>query len=98
LEPVNGVGGGGVCQFTIGEDGISITFGGFIKDLVPGGPPPTLVISGGSGELIGITGEVALLPLDGNGDDFTGDIFFDAFGYEAIFSAVLLVCEVIQGF
>jgi hypothetical protein len=56
------------------------------------------VISGGSGENTGITGEVALLPLDGNGEDFTGDIFFDAFGYEAFVSGIILVCEVIQGF
>ena len=98
-EPVDGVGGGGVCQFTIQVDvGSSVTFGGFIEDFVVGSPPPTLVISGGSGENIGITGEVALLPLDGTGAPFTGDIFFDTFGYEASVSGVILVCEVIQGF
>jgi hypothetical protein len=97
LEPVGGVGGGGggVCQFTVQVDGISLTFGGFIADYVAGEPDPTLVISGGSGEITGITGEVALIPFDGNGDDFTGDIFFDAFGYEAIISGVTVVCEVL---
>jgi hypothetical protein len=98
LEPVGGVGGGGVCQYTIQVDGSSVTFGGFIEDYVLGNPPPTLVISGGSGENTGITGEVALLPLDGVGDEFTGDIFFDAFGYEAFVSGIVLVCEVIEGF
>jgi hypothetical protein len=98
LEPVGGVGGGGVCQFTIQVEDASFTFGGFIEDLVAGEPDPTLVISGGSGEITGITGEVALLPLDENGDDFTGDIFLDAFGYEATVSAFVLVCEVIDGF
>jgi hypothetical protein len=99
LEPLNGVGGGGICQFTIIlSEGSSITFGGFIEDFVAGNAPPTLVISGGSNIDTGITGEVALLPLDGNGDAFTGDIFFDAFGYQAFVSAMILVCEVIDGF
>jgi hypothetical protein len=87
--------GGGVCQFTIYADGSYITFGGFVEDYVVGNPPPNLVISGGSGFNTGITGDVALLPLDANGDAFTGDFFFDAFGYEAFTSGIMLVCEVI---
>jgi hypothetical protein len=90
--------GGGNCQFTIVVDGSSVTFGGFIEDFVAGGPLPTLVISGGSAENTGITGEVALIPVDGNGDEFTGDIFFDAFGYQALLSGVILVCEMIEAF
>jgi hypothetical protein len=79
--------GGGACQFTVRVDGSSITFGGF-----------TLVISGGSNINTGITGaEVALLPVDENVDAFTGDFFFQADGYQAFLSGVILVCEVIQG-
>jgi hypothetical protein len=89
--------GGGNCQFDIEVDGSSITFGGFIEDYVAGTPPPTLVITGGSGDNTGIKGEVALLPLDGNGDEFTGDIFFDAFGYQASISGIILVCEMTDG-
>jgi hypothetical protein len=48
--------GGGVCQFTLQMEGSSVTFGGFIEDYVVGDTPPTLVISGGSGSLTGITG------------------------------------------
>jgi hypothetical protein len=95
LEPLDGVGGGGVCQFTIDEGDSATTFSGFVRDYVAGNAPPTLVITGGSGFNTGITGEVALLPLDGNGDPFTGDIFFDAFGYQATASAMILVCEVV---
>jgi hypothetical protein len=90
--------GGGVCQFTLQMDGGSVTFGGFIEDYVEGDVPPTLVISGGSGEQVGITGEVALLPLDVNGDVFTGDVFFDAFGYQAFAFGLVLVCDVVEGF
>jgi hypothetical protein len=91
--------GGGVCQFTIsGEEATSFTFGGFIEDFVAGSPPPSLVISGGSGLNTGITGEVSLLPLDGNGEAFTGDIFFNAFGYQAVVSATILVCDVVEGY
>jgi hypothetical protein len=89
--------GGGVCQFTIYADGSYITFGGFVEDYVEGNPPPTLVISGGSSFNTGITGEVALLPVDENGDVSTGDFFFQAFGYEAYISGVMLICEVIEG-
>jgi hypothetical protein len=96
LSTLDSDSGGGVCQFTIFADGSFITFGGFVEDYVAGSPPPTLVISGGSSFNTGITGEVALLPLDGNGDAFTGDFFFDAFGYQAFTSGVMLVCEVID--
>jgi hypothetical protein len=88
--------GGGDCEFVIVVDGSSVTFGGFIEDNAAGGPPPALVISGGSAENTGITGEVALLPIDGNGDEFTGDIFFDAFGYQATLSGIMLVCEMME--
>jgi hypothetical protein len=98
LSTLDGDTGGGVCQFTIHDDGSSFTFGGFIEDYVAGSPPPSLVISGGSSELTGITGQVALLPLDFNGDAFTGDIFFDAFGYQAALSGIILVCDVVEGF
>jgi hypothetical protein len=89
--------GGGVCQFTIYADGSYITLGGFVEDYVLGVPPPTLVITGGSGFNTGLTGEVALLPLDVNGDAFTGDFYFDAFGYQAFVSGIMIVCEVIDG-
>jgi hypothetical protein len=88
--------GGGNCQFTIQVDGSSVTFGGFIEDFVVGSPPPTLVITGAAGENTGITGEVVLVPVDGNGDDFVGDIFFDAFGYQAFVSGLILECEMIE--
>jgi hypothetical protein len=88
--------GGGDCQFVIVVDGSSVTFGGFIEDNVAGGSPQALVISGGSAENTGITGEVALIPVDGNGDEFTGDIFFDAFGYQATLSGIMLVCEMME--
>jgi hypothetical protein len=94
LSTVDSDSGGGVCQFTIFAEGSYITFGGFVEDYVAGSTPPTLVISGGSSFNTGITGEVALLPLDANGDAFTGDFFFDAFGYQAFTSGVMLVCEV----
>jgi hypothetical protein len=89
--------GGGNCQFTVHADGSSITFGGFVEDYVIGSPPPTLVISGGSNVNTGIRGEVSLLPLDGTGAPFTGDFFFDAFGYEVVVTGIILVCEVIIG-
>jgi hypothetical protein len=97
LEPVGGVGGGGNCQFTVLQDGSSVTFSGFAEDYVLGSPPPTLVISGGSNVNTGITGEVSLLPLDGTGAPFTGDFFFDAFGYQVVVTGLILVCEVIEG-
>jgi hypothetical protein len=90
--------GGGVCHFTILADGISVNFGGFIEDLVEGAPDSTLAISGGTGFLSGITGEVALHPYDGNGDDFTGDIFSGAFTYEIMISGVLVFCDDNGGF
>jgi hypothetical protein len=98
LEPFGGDGGGGVCQFTIQLGGSSVTFGGFIEDYVLGNSPPTLSITGGSGENIGTTGEVALLPLDGTGAAFTGDIFFDATVYQAFVFGFVLICDVIEGF
>jgi hypothetical protein len=99
LEPFGGEGGAGVCQFTIHlGGGDSVTFGGFIEDYVIGSPLPALVITGGTGQSIGTTGEVLLLPVDGFGNEFTGDIFFEAFGYQAFVNGLILVCEVIEGF
>jgi hypothetical protein len=97
LSALDSAVGGGSCQFAVEMDGSSITFGGFVEDLVLGGPPSTLVISGGSNANTGINGEVSLLPVDGTGAPFTGDFFFDASGYQVVITGSILVCEVIQG-
>jgi hypothetical protein len=97
LSTLNSNVGGGTCQFTVRQDGSSVTFGGFVEDYAIGSLPPTLVISGGSNANTGITGEVSLLPLDGTGAPFTGDFFTGAFGYQAVVTGLILVCEVIEG-
>jgi hypothetical protein len=88
--------GGGICTFNLMASGSSITLSGFLSDFVEGGAPPTLVITGGTDFNTGLRGEVSFLPIDENGDAFTGDVFFDAFGYFLTLSGLQLVCDVID--
>lgn len=96
LSATDTEGGGGVCDFSLNSDGAQIILSGFIEDYVAGVEPPTLVITGGNDFNTGIRGTVTILPLDENGQAFEGDIFFDAFGYQAVLDGVMLVCDIVE--
>jgi hypothetical protein len=75
-----------VCQFVIIDDsGYSITASGFLPG--PFGGP--LAISGGTGSMIGVTGQFDLFPVFMGA---AGDIFADVVRYEVMADFSLLVC------
>jgi hypothetical protein len=80
-------GGGGICQLVfIDDEGYSITVDGFL----PGPLGAPLAVTGGTGDMIGVSGEMDFFPIfEGNAE---GDIFLDAIRYEIIADLGIIVC------
>lgn len=82
--------GGGICQLVFIDDaGYSISVDGFLPAPL-GGP---LAITGGTGSMVGVIGEMDFFPIfssDINGT--VGDIFLDVVRYEVIADIGLIVC------
>lgn len=82
--------GGGICQFVfIDDEGYTISVDGYLAGPL-GGP---LAITGGTGELVGVFGQMDFFPIfDESDPDATGDIFLDAIRYEIIADVGAIVC------
>lgn len=80
-------GGGGICQFVfLDEEGYSITVEGFLPGPL-GGP---LAVTGGTGDMVGVNGEMDFFPIFDADEE--GDIFIDAIRYEVIADLGIIVC------
>jgi hypothetical protein len=85
-----GENGGGVCQFVfIDDEGYTISVDGFLPAPL-GGP---MAVTGGTGELVGVFGQMDFFPIFSDRDpNATGDIFIDVIQYEVIADIGTLVC------
>jgi hypothetical protein len=83
-----GAGGGGICQLVFIDDkGFTVSVEGFLPNPL-GGP---MAISGGTGGLVGVIGEMDFFPIF-DGANSTGDVFLDSVRYEVIADLGLIVC------
>lgn len=83
-----GTDGGGVCHLVfVDEDGFSINVNGDLQSPL-GGP---LAITGGTGGMVGVVGEVDLFPIFETDTQF-GDIFLDPIRFEVLLDLGLIVC------
>lgn len=82
--------GGGICQFVfIDDDGYSISVDGYLPGPL-GGP---MAVTGGTGELLGVFGQLDFFPIFSDTDpNATGDIFLDVIEYEIIADLGTIVC------
>ena len=81
--------GGGMCQFTfVDDDDFTINVGGYLMN--PFGSP--LAISGGTGGMVGVIGQMDFFPVYPAGTTIDGDVFLDPERYEVIADLGLIVC------
>lgn len=89
-----GTAGAGVCNFiiyhTLGN--WSMSTAGFLETAATSGIGGTLAVTGGTGEMVSVMGEMDVWPMDINGMLATGDVFDTVYGYyiNAIYG--LLIC------
>jgi hypothetical protein len=85
-----GTEGGGICSFVfVDDEDYTINVDGYLKG--PFGSP--LAISGGTGGMVGVIGEMDFFPIYNNGTSIDGDIFIDPLRYEVIADLGLIVCD-----
>jgi hypothetical protein len=82
--------GGGTCNLVfIDDEEFTINVAGFLA-----GPfGSSLAISGGTGGMVGVIGEMDIFPIYSNGTSIDGDVFLDPLRYEVIADLGLIVCE-----
>lgn len=85
-----GADGGGTCDLVfVDDEDFTINVAGFLQG--PLGSP--LAISGGTGGMVGVIGEMDFFPVYGNGTALDGDVFLDPIHYEVIANLGLIVCS-----
>jgi hypothetical protein len=82
--------GGGICQYVfIDDEGYTISVNGYLPGPL-GGP---MAITGGTGELLGVFGQMDFFPVFSDTvANATGDIFLDVIEYEVIADMGVIVC------
>jgi len=90
-----GTDGAGTCDLvTYDKAGNwSVTASGYVQTVPSGGMSAgSLVVTGGSGEMISVIGEFNVIPMDDQGMLSTGDIFTDMFAYYVEAAYGLIIC------
>jgi len=87
--------GAGTCDITVYDmaGNWSIASSGYLQTVQEGGMSAgSLVVTGGSGEMVSVIGEFNILPMDAQGMLSTEDIFTGMFAYYVEASYGLIIC------
>ena len=90
-----GTDGAGTCDIvTYDKSGNwSIASSGYVSTVQPGRTSAgSLVITGGSGEMVSVIGEFNMIPMDENGMLSAADFFTDSFAYYVEAAYGLIIC------